>query len=63
MNPRGSRQLLIAEFLKAAMMRLHDCADYLRICAHFGIMNAKQEKKLALVSCISQNFLVSDVFM
>ena len=32
------------EFLKAAVMQSYDCAKYLRICANFGLMSAKQEK-------------------
>ena len=32
-----------AEFLKAAIMQSHDCAKYLKICANFQTMNAKQE--------------------
>ena len=30
------------EFLKAAIMQSHNCAKYKRICAKFGLMNAKQ---------------------
>ena len=46
-------------------MQSHDCTNYLRICANFGILNAKQEK-LQLISYLSQFdkvFLVSHVFM
>ena len=38
-----------AELLKVEIMQLHDCAKYIRICAKFGLMNAKQEK-MALIS-------------
>ena len=41
-------------FLKAEIMRSHNYARYLRICANFGLMNAKQDK-LALISCIGNN--------
>ena len=35
---------LSPECLKAAIMQSHNCLKYLRICAHFGLMNANQEK-------------------
>ena len=44
-----------AEFLKAAIIQLHNCAQSLRMCANFGLMKAKHEK-LALISCICHNF-------
>ena len=39
------------EFQKAAIIQSHDCAKHYRICANFGLFNAKQEQ-LALISCI-----------
>ena len=42
------------EFLKAAIIQSHDCAQYLRICANVGLINAKHEH-LALISCICHN--------
>ena len=32
------------EFLKATIMRSHDCAKYLRVWANFGLKNTNQEK-------------------
>ena len=43
-NPENNFGMyLLPEFLKAAIMKSHECAKYLRICANFQIMNAKQE--------------------
>ena len=49
------------EVLKAAIMQSHDCAKYLRICANFGLMNAKLDK-LALISCICHNSCICHSF-
>ena len=46
------------EFLKAAIMQSHDCTKYFRICANFGLRNAKQEEM-----SMSQSCLVSHVFL
>ena len=43
--PINSTSPVYTEFLKAAFMQSHDCAKYLRICATFGLMNAKQENR------------------
>ena len=43
-----------AEFLKAAIMQSHDCANFLRFCANFGLMNANQEKTGTSVVCLPQ---------
>ena len=37
--------LCSTEFLKDAIMQLHICAKYFRICLNCGLMNAKQETK------------------
>ena len=34
----------LPELLKTAIMQSHNCAKYLRICANFGLMNAKPKK-------------------
>ena len=42
------------EFLKVAILKSHNCGEYMRTCANFGLMNAKQDK-LAHISCICNN--------
>ena len=32
------------QFLKAAIMQSHDCAQYLKICTNLGLLNTNQEK-------------------
>ena len=46
-------------------MQSHDCAKYLRICANFGLMNAKQENwhQIHVFVKLDKVFLVSHVFM
>ena len=39
-----------AQFLKVAIMQVHDFAKWLRICSKFGRMKAKQ-KKITQISC------------
>ena len=48
----------LPEFLKAAIMQSYDCAKYLRICAHFGLINAKQEQ-LHLIKVFDTNLTVA----
>ena len=43
-----------AEFLKAATMKSHNCAESLSMCANYGLIKAKH-KKVALISCICHN--------
>ena len=45
---KGNRQK--PEFLKVAIIKLHDCAKFLRIWAKYLLINTKQEK-LTLISC------------
>ena len=51
-----------AEFLKAAITQSYDWSKYLRICAKFGLMNARQEK-LAHISCICHNLTKFSSFL
>ena len=53
-NSANTWQVFKPEFLKAAIMQSHDCANFLKTCANFGIMNRKKEK-LALISYICHN--------
>ena len=51
---------LSTECLKAAIMQSHNCPKYLRMCAHFGLMNANQEKTFTNFMFLSQ---VDKVFL